>query len=152
MGEVLGQAGLRDPDTRWHHLLQSGARTGAELARAWDMLKEEARQHCDYLGREVESPLVADVVAAGDGRADGGTRSKVVEQLERLRCDVLTEGLQRLPDRRARPAWAWNQRDKLCGQRSLALPGPQNGLSLVVFSEAMASRLCLPSSQLAAGG
>ena len=113
MGDVIGEAGLQDGDTRGHHLLQSGARTGAELARAWDLLSVEARQHCDFLGREVESPLAADVVAAGDGCTDGGTRSRIVEQLERLRCDVLTEGLQRLPDKKARPAWAWNQRDKL---------------------------------------
>ena len=141
--DILGD--MRDADTRWHHLLESGTRTGLELQRAWDLLQEEAREHSDFLGREVEAPLSVEVVGAGDGCRDGGTRGKVVQQLEQLRHAVLTEGLTRFPNRTARPVWTWNQRDKLSGQWLLALPGPHTGLSAAAFSEAMCNHLCLPS-------
>ena len=97
---------MRDANTRWHHLLQSGTRTGLELRRAWDLLQEEANEYSDFPGRGMEPPLNVDVVGAGDGCSDGGTRGKVVQQLEQLRHTVLTRGLMMLPNRTARPVWS----------------------------------------------
>ena len=58
---------------------------------------------------------------------------------------MLTKVLGNYPDQTARPVWAWPQRDKLSSARLLSLPGPHNGLSSAIFSEAVCMNLCLPS-------
>ena len=47
--------------------------------------------------------------------------------------------------RKARPAWAWKQRDKISSSWLLALPGADSSLSNAEFAEAAATSLCLPS-------
>ena len=46
---------------------------------------------------------------------------------------------------KARPAWAWKQRDKISASWLLALPGADSSLSNAEFAEAAATSLCLPS-------
>ena len=52
VGDEVGGDGAR-----WQDLLRSGCRTGTEFAAAWDTLQTEARETCNYLGRELEGPL-----------------------------------------------------------------------------------------------
>ena len=47
--------------------------------------------------------------------------------------------------RKARPAWAWKQRDKISSSWLLTLPGGDSTLSNAEFVEAAATNLCLPS-------
>ena len=105
----------------------------------------------NYLGRELGGELAAVCEAAGGDRTDGSTRRAIVQQREGLRHDVLTLALQRHGDREARPVTVFQNFDKISGAWLLALPGPDNGLSSPVFSEAMAAHLCLPSPAVTAG-
>ena len=136
---------MDDSQSRWHTLISSGCRTGQELASAWQMLQTEAVCMSDYLGMNLEAPLATNVEAIGEGSTDGSTRKKLVEQREVLRGSVLSKALEAYPDQAARPVWVWPQMDKLSAAWLLALPGPQNGLTSAVFSEAMCMNLCLPS-------
>ena len=99
----------------------------------------------DFLGANFEPPLAVEAEALGEGSTDGSTRKKVVEQREILRGSVLTKVLENYADQSARPVWAWPQMDKLSSAWLLSLPGPQNGMSSAIFSEAMCMHLCLPS-------
>ena len=67
----------------------------------------------DYLGKDLEPPLVVQAQGAGDGATDGSTRRKIVEQREQLRGAVLKVALSRHPDQRQRAEMAWRNRDKL---------------------------------------
>ena len=89
----------------------------------------------EYLGMNLEAPFATNVQAIGEGSTDGSTRKKL----------VLSKALEAYPDQAARPVWVWPQMDKLSSAWLLALPGPQNGLTSAVFSEAMCMNLCLPS-------
>ena len=121
-------------------------RTGEEFRRAWSLLRQEAVQSSDYLGKELEGPLAADVEGAGEGSTDGSTRRKVTGWLEESRSAVLTKALQEYPDQQARPVWVYPQFDKLSFSWLQSLPGPTpSGLTPVEFMEAVAQRLCLPS-------
>merc|ERR1712074_112083 len=51
----LGAGGQQEE--MWSPLLQSGCRTGRELARAWEIIQGEATEVCGYLGKELEGPL-----------------------------------------------------------------------------------------------
>ena len=134
-----------DPQSRWNTLLNSGCRTGAELASAWQLLQTEAMCMSDFLGINLESPLAVEAEAIGEGSTDGSTRQKIVEQREQIRGSVLNKVLETYPDQSARPVWVWPQRDKLSSAWLLSLPGPHNGLTSVIFSEAVCMNLCLPS-------
>ena len=136
---------MEDTQLRWQTLLQSGCRTGQELATAWQTLQDEAQHLCDFLGKDVDVPLAVSVEAIGEGSTDGSTRKRIVEQRETLRGSALTKALEIYDDQTARPVLVWPQRDKLSSAWLLSLPGPHNGLSSEIFSEAMCSNLCLPS-------
>ena len=132
-------------ENRWRPLILSGCRTGLELARAWDSLQLEARESCQYLGREVPEQLSCSKEGIGDGAMDGSTRAKVVKEREELRAAVLKQALSDYEDPSARPVWSWKQRDKLSSAFLLNIPGAHTSLSSPIFSEAMAALLCVPS-------
>ena len=132
-------------DNRWQPLLQSGCRTGTELAFVWESLTKEARESADFLNQDVDKIFLVSVEGVGDGKTDGKTRSQLMESREKVRGQALTRALELHHDRQARPALMWPQLDKLSNSWLLALPGPQSGLSGPVFSEGMCSLLCIPS-------
>lgn len=139
----------KEPDaSRWNMLLTSGCRTGLELAASWDLLQQEARECYQYLGKELEQeggPLATPLPGLGEGRVDGSSRAKVVQQREEIRAAVLNQALQHYPDQTARPVWAFPQLDKISQAWILATPNPLTFLAGPVFREAMASHLFLPS-------
>ena len=124
-----------DDQHRWQSLLESGCRTGTELARAWESLQREAKDMTDYLGEELEGVLAMTVEGFGEGSTDGSTRRKVVERREKLRGSVIGKALELHPDQLARPVLAWPQLDKLSSAWLLAYPGPHSGLPSTVFTE-----------------
>ena len=58
---------------------------------------------------------------------------------------ALTKALEMHPNQLARPVKIWPQMDKLSTSWLLSLPGPHNGLSATIFSEAVCLNLGLPS-------
>ena len=67
-----GEAGICPPlahlvgetkETRYRPLVDSGCRTGRELAAVWRELQEEHREACHFLGKEVEGPAAMEVGA-----------------------------------------------------------------------------------------
>ena len=143
LAHLVGAEG--DVQKRWQPLIESGCRTGIELVRAWDILEREAKGMADFLGQEVEGVMAVTVDGVGEGRTDGSTRKKLVEQREKTRGLVLGKALEQHPDQRARPVLVWPQLDKLSSAWLLAFPGPHSGLPSTVFSEAVCGHLCLPS-------
>ena len=139
LGDWTGQNG-----TRWQPLLQSGCRTGRELAASWETLQSEARQCSTFLDQELEGHLAVEVGGIGGGSVDGSTRRAVVQQREEIRGAVLKEALVRMDNSTLKPVRAWANRDKLSSSWLQCLPGP-DGLSSQAFSEAMALLLCMPS-------
>ena len=131
-------------ENMWTKLIESECRTGREFAQAWNMLRTEARQGTEFLGIELQYPLLAIADGAGEGSIDGSTRKRVVYQREELRSDIIKEALKLHRDQKNRAVTAWSNRDKLSTAWLLCLPGPE-GLSNTAFSEAMAITLCLPS-------
>ena len=135
---------MQQPSTRWSELIESGCRTGSELVRAWQILRQEASESCLYLGRDLEGLLSSEAKGAGDGCEDGSTRRKITTWLEDTRAAVLARSLQLYPDQTARPVWVYPQLDKLSQGWILSLPG-HNGFSQAEFSETVARFLCMPS-------
>ena len=145
LAEVLGDLGVEDVANRWQGLLDSGAKTGVEMAGCWDTLQGEARECCAFLERELDAPLSTPLAGLGEGRLDGSTRALVVKQKEELRTAVVAKALCQYPDQSARPVWVFPQFDKLSQAWILATPNPHTYLPAPVFREAMAAHLCLPS-------
>ena len=131
-------------DNRWQALLESGNRTGHELAEAWSALKHEAQQCSAYLGQELKGSLAVDAKAAGQASTDGSTRRRITAEKEELRGAVMNECIARMSNTKQRAAAAWQNRDKLSSAWLSCLPGPE-GLSSPAFAEAMALTLCMPS-------
>ena len=69
----------------------------------WQSLKQEVSQSRNYLGKELDGLLVADVQGAGDGSEDGSTRRNITIWMEDTRARVLTKALEKYPDQKARP-------------------------------------------------
>ena len=130
--------------TMWEPLIKSGCRTGREFLQSWEVLRKEATQGTEYLGIELQHPLLADAEGAGEGSTDGSTRKKVVQQREEIRGAILAEALKREQDQKHRAVTAWENRDKLSTAWLLCLPGP-DGLNNTAFAEALAISLCMPS-------
>lgn len=129
---------------QWQPLLDYGLRTGEQLRSAWATLQERANQLAQYFGEEVTGLLAQPVEASEQGSTDGSTRMAVVSQLESLTLAALKKHLQQLPNRRARPVVAMDQKDKMTTSWLLALPTPQGSLSSPVFREGLAMVLSLP--------
>ena len=138
---------------RWTEFLAAGSRTAQEFRTAWDSLATEARNIWGYLGEEPTGPLAATVEEAGGSSIDGSTRTKVVQQREGLRHQLLTKALVAHTNREARPVTAFPNiaDDKCAGRWLLATPGPSLGMSTPVFREALSSHLCLPSPAIRDG-
>ena len=137
---------------RWESFLAHNSKTAVEFNQAWGILRFEAQQCSNYLGKDLVGELAAVVARAGGENTDGSTRRAIVQQREGLRHEVLSLALQRHGDRGARPVTVYQNYDKISGAWLLALPGPDTGLSSSVFSEAMAAHLCLPSPAVTAAG
>ena len=130
---------------RWQQLLQSGCRTGQELARSWAEMQLEAQQCAGFLGQETRGPLTQPVEQAGDGCRTGATRGLLVSAREEVRAAVMKEAIPRIKAPQARRlVMAYKNRDKLTSAWVTCLPGPE-GLSGPAFTEAICSLLCLPS-------
>ena len=63
-------------------MLESGCRTGVELANAWKSVQSDARGLVEFLGQELNGTLATEVLGVGEGSVTGSTRKKVVEQRE----------------------------------------------------------------------
>ena len=131
--------------SRWSAVLESGCREGVELERAWEILTREARESADWLGTQVDPVFSVPLSGLGDGSVSGNTRGDIVAARERTRAQLLTKALSLYLPKKARPAWAWKQRDKISSSWLLALPGADSTLSNAEFAEAAATSLCLPS-------
>ena len=102
---------------RWTDMLAAGSHTARELQDIWGSLAGEAQSIWTYLGEEPSGPLSAMLEGVGGSTVDGSTRSKVVQQLEGLRHQLLTKALAAHPDRDARPVTAYQNifNDKCAG-------------------------------------
>ena len=125
-------------------MIASQSRTGVEFATAWQALKQEATESCQYLEKELDGLLASEVQAAGLGSEDGSTRRKITIWLEDIRAAVLSKALEQYPDQTARPVWVHPQLDKLSHIWILSLPG-HNGFTQAEFRETIARFMCLPS-------
>ena len=63
----------------------------------WQSLKQEVSQSRNYLGKELDGLLVADVQGAGDGSEDGSTRRNITIWMEDTMARVLTKVLEKYP-------------------------------------------------------
>jgi hypothetical protein len=134
----LGGADEDGVDTRWRPLIDSGCRTGVEMARAWEHLQQEAAECRQYLGEEVTGQLSVPPEGVGEGRTDGSTRAEVTKERDKLRVDVLEKALENYEDPTSRPVMSWKQRDKLSSAFLLDIPGPHCSPSSPIFCEAVA--------------
>ena len=85
------------------------------------------------------------LAGVGEGSVTGKTRGEIVSAREKTRAQLLTKALSLYMPRKAWPAWAWKQRDKISASWLLALPEADSSLSNAEFAEAAATSLCLPS-------
>ena len=115
------------------------------MKRAWDTLTREAREAADWLGSEADHVFSVPLAGLGEGSVSGKTRGDIVSAREKTRAQLLTKALSLYMPWKARPAWAWKQRDKISSSWLLALPGADSSLSNAEFAEAAATSLCLPS-------
>ena len=127
--------------------MESGCRTGRELAAVWRELQEEHREACHFLGKEVEGPAAAEVGGIGDGATTGATRKLLARAREEWRFDCFEQclALQGREAIKGRAISSWKERDKLCTAFLLQSPGPHSKLTSPVMAEALATLLCLPS-------
>ena len=138
---------------RWAEMLTAGSRTALEFRDAWAGLNGEARNIWEYLGVEASGALADPIEGVGGYSTDGSTRTKIVQQRESLRHQMLDKALKAHPDRDARPVTAYQNvaDDKCAGYWLLAIPSRDNCLSTRVFREAMSAHLCLGSPALREG-
>ena len=95
--------------------------------------------------RLIQSSLLLLLLLVINGSVSGKTRGEILAAIEKTRAQLLTKALSLYMLRKARPAWAWKQRDKISSSWLLALPGADSTLSNAEFVEAAATNLCLPS-------
>ena len=92
---------------RWDHFLAEDSRTAQELRQSWECLTHEARDIWAALGEEQEGVLSVAVESAGGESVTGCTRKMAVQQLEKLRHQLVTKALENHPDQQARPVMAF---------------------------------------------
>ena len=146
--------GRIDGRDRYQDFLTAQSRTSQEFTSSWNSLREEARETCEVLGKELTGALAEEVVRAGGKSCDGSTRRLIVAERESLRHQLLTRALERHPDREARPVTVFPNiaDDKVAGRWLLATPSRDLSMSTPVFKEAMSAHLCLPSPAIRDGG
>ena len=88
---VGGMAGQQ----RWVEFLAADSRTAREFREAWTSLSEEAAATWAYLELEPSGPLSAAMEEVGGSSVDGSTRSRIVQQREAMRHQLLTRALAR---------------------------------------------------------
>ena len=113
---------------RWAPLIQSGCRTGRELARLWEKQQTMVQECCNFMEEEFEGPFATPAEGIGDGSEDGSTRKRLCEKKEQLLGRVLKRGLLLHPDQTTGPVSSWKERDKLSTAFLLSLPGPHYGI------------------------
>ena len=97
------------------------------------------------MGEELEGQLAVPLEGVGEGRVDGSTRHLVTQQREAMRAKVLSKALTLHPVQTARPVWVFPQLDKMSCAWLMATPSPATHIPTILFREAMAAHLCLPS-------
>ena len=134
-------------------MLAAGSRTALEFREAWDHMAGEARAIWGYLGLEPSGSLADPIEGLGGYSVDGSIRTKMVQEREGLRHQMLTKALKSHPDRDARPVTVYQNvaDDKCAGSWLLAIPSRENGLTTKVFREAISAHLCLESPALREG-
>ena len=139
---------------RWNTFIDYNSKTACEYKWAWNSVKEEADNICNYLGIEIQGVLAASVKSSGGVNTDGKTRREITEQREGLRHQLIQRSLADHTDRTARPVTVFQNiaDDKVAGRWLLATPGSQLSLSSSAFQEAMSAHLCLPSPAVVKGG
>ena len=130
---------------RWSRLLGSECRESSEMSRAWEILTTEAKEAAKWLDSDLDHVFTVPLEGFGEGSTTGKTRGDIVTARENTRAVMLGKALSLYQPQKARPVWAWKQRDKISCAWLLALPGTESSLSNVEFSEAAATNLCLPS-------
>ena len=142
---VVGDVRTEEAGARWHTLLASNSRTAAEFTTCWEELQGEAREMAEYLGEELQGHLAVSLEGVGEGRLDGSTRHLLTQQREGMKARVLSKALTLHPDQTARPVWVFPQFDKMSCAWLMATPSPETHIPTILFREAMAAHLCLPS-------
>ena len=99
------------------------------MERAWEILTREASEAAQWLGTEIDPVFSSPLPALGNGSVTGKTRGEIVAAIEKTRAQLLSKALALYLPRKARPAWAWKQRDKISSSWLLALPGADSSLS-----------------------
>ena len=146
VGGELSFGELAKEEERWGVLLASGSRLGSEFRDAWEGVKAEVEQAAEWVGEELPAVFEPEAAGLGPGReADQSFSQAVWLAREELRAKVLLQALAQHPDKQARAARTWPQRDKLSAQWLLALPAFHTYMESELFSEAVAAQLCLPS-------
>lgn len=136
----------RDGAGRWSRLMASGTTLGEEFSRSWSEMREEEQLRSDFLGVELEGPLVIPARSAGEGNVTGKTRGELWSHKEAAVAKCLEKAMRCYPDQEARPVIVLPEKDKLSTGWLLALPGPDTTLDSAEFSQAMETLLFLPCS------
>ena len=126
--------------------MESGSRTGKELSQCWGRMRKEVEQSYGFL-REEEIPgvLSAEAAAVGQGSNSTGLRRQIMREIYDLRFRVLMTAVEVHPRQDDRGISSWKECDKLTSAFLLSMRGPASGRNSVVFTEACATFLCLPS-------
>ena len=142
LGDLVGE----DKDTRWAPLLASNCRTARELHWCHQQLRTEVDEAMVFLEREEEEGVLSvPLVGLGEGCTSGYTRKLLTRAREDLRLEVFQRAVVLHQDQRARGISSWKERDKLSTAFLLSTPGPHSSLPALVFREALATLLSMPS-------
>ena len=132
-----------EPDHRqWSSLVNSGSRLGREFTLAWNAVRREASQCCNFLGEEMPEIFTPSAEGFGLGAVEG-SRQKMVEGREMLLAATLSKGLSQLADQGAMAVTSWKNRDKISTAFLLELPGPHDVWSSAEWIEALCLLLSL---------
>ena len=132
-----------EPDHRqWSLLVNSGSRLGGEFNLAWNSVRREASQCCNFLGEKMPEIFTPSAEGFGLGAVEG-SRQKMVEGREMLLAATLSKGLSQLADQGAMAVTSWKNRDKISTAFLLELPGPHDVWSSAEWIEALCLLLSL---------
>ena len=94
---------------------------------------------------EVEGVLSVPLEGLGEGCTTGYTRKLLSRAREELRLEVFQQAVILHHNQRARGIRSWKERDNLTTSWLLSTPGPHSSLPSLVFAEALATLLSMPS-------
>ena len=101
--ELREVVGSMEGSQRWTEFVAAGSRTAREFQAGWTALTAEARATWTFLEEEPHGILKERLEEVGGSSVDGSTRTKIVQQREGMRHQLLTVALKRHPDKEARP-------------------------------------------------